>query len=71
MNTWRLYVKWPGQDRFRPVDWKKGTQVMNLIHATLFNDIEASQVKADLRQMQNENEGMEWKFAKVHTMKGK
>ena len=33
-----LYAKYPGQERFLPMDWRKGRQVINLIHATMFTE---------------------------------
>lgn len=33
-----LYAKTPGQSRFRPVDWRKGAQVFNIIHASMFTE---------------------------------
>jgi hypothetical protein len=32
---YRIYAKLPGQNKFSPMDWGKGVQVINLIHATL------------------------------------
>jgi len=37
---YRLYIKLPTDKRFKPVDWNAGTQVGNLIYATLFTEAE-------------------------------
>ncbi len=43
-RNWRLYAKLPGQKRFSPLDYSRGVQVVNLIHATLFSDAEKAEV---------------------------
>ena len=60
----RLYVKFPGQKRFSPVDWSRGVQVVNLIHASLFTSDEVETLKrVDL--VHPDNASMEWKFKRV------
>lgn len=60
----RLYVKLPEQSRFAPVDWSRGVQVINLIHASLFTAKEVETLRAsDLAHP--DNAGMQWKFKKV------
>ena len=34
-NNFRVYAKFPGQSKYRPLDLAQGTQVNNLIHATI------------------------------------
>jgi len=62
-RTHRLYVKWPQDTRYSPVDWKSGAQVVNLIYATLFSNEEMEMVKADLGS-RTDNE-FQYKFKKV------
>lgn len=61
----RLYVRWPNQKRFAPVNWRKGLQVGNLIYATLFDDEEMYRVNKELSQTTDHNVGMEWEFRKA------
>jgi len=42
----RLYAKLPTDTRFKPVDWSSGTQVTNLIYATLFTREEKTTLEA-------------------------
>tara|TARA_R110000824_G_scaffold360351_1_gene548090 strand:- start:1169 stop:1378 length:210 start_codon:yes stop_codon:yes gene_type:complete len=47
----RLYVKVPGERQFKPMDWSTGSQVGNLIRASIFTAQEVEQLKAvDLAQ---------------------
>lgn len=63
-ETFRLYIKYPRDSRFRPVDWNHGMQVSNLIHATLFTREERDRLEAvDL--LHPGNQGFEWKFRRV------
>lgn len=59
---WRLYAKWPKQKQFKPVDYKEGKQVTNLIYATIFSTEEKDKVENDLQQFKTANEGMTWKW---------
>lgn len=61
---YRLYVKFPEQKRFRPVDWANGVQVSNLIHASLFTPEErATLERIDLAHKDNQAFG--WEFRPV------
>ena len=40
MKCYRLYGKYGSEKRFKPMDYNKGIQVVNLIHATLFTEEE-------------------------------
>jgi hypothetical protein len=42
---YRLYAKFDGQSRFKPVDIQAGVQVTNLIYATIIRDFELEKVK--------------------------
>jgi hypothetical protein len=42
----RLYAKLEGQKRFRAVNWNKGVQVNNLIHASIFTAIEVAMLQS-------------------------
>ena len=66
-KTYRLYCRTPGDRRFKPVDWNGGTQVTNLIYATLFNQDEVDHLrKVDLAHPGNSH--LEFEFRPV-TMK--
>lgn len=58
----RLYVRWPGQKRYQPVNWRKGLQVSNLIYATLFTDDEMGRIETELHTTSDHNVGMEWQW---------
>ena len=54
MTNYILYAKFPSQDgkgHFEPLDWKNGWPVVNLIHATLFNESEAKQALSEAQAM--------------------
>jgi len=57
---YRLYAKLPGQKRFKPMDYREGRQVTNLIYATLFTEVEADALEAELDELEEINPG--WKF---------
>lgn len=56
----RLYVRWPKQKQFRPVNWRTGLQVGNVIHATLFTPEERARAEKDLQATAADNVGMAW-----------
>jgi len=61
---YRLYVKFPGDKRFAPVDWNRGTQVVNLIYASLFSGEEKERLTTgDLAHPDNSQ--LTWEFRKV------
>jgi hypothetical protein len=61
MGNWRLYAKHVDEKRFKPVDWKNGTTVTNLLYATIFNDEEKLRVQPDLDNAANEEFNFEWR----------
>lgn len=64
MNSYRLYIKFPGDKRFLPVDWSTGTVVHKLIHATVFTEEEIGLVERyDLTR--DDNAGIEYEFRPV------
>ena len=63
MDHFRLYVKFPDQTRFAPIDYKRGCTVVNLIHASIFSADERAAVERDLALP--ENEGIRWEWRKV------
>ena len=56
----RLYAKIPGKKRFLPMDYNAGTVVINLIHATIFSEAEATILKAEIPILEDINPG--WTF---------
>ena len=55
-----LYAKMPDRKRFHPMDYNRGTVVVNKIYATLFSKSEAAKIQKDIPQLEKTNEG--WKF---------
>lgn len=63
MTTYyRLYVKFEGQNKFKALDLSKGTQVNNLIHATM---IPACNVQKVAKMMYELNPNLDWKITKI------
>lgn len=48
---YRLYVKFPDQKTYKALDLFEGTQVTNLIYATILKKDEGQKVQAELSQM--------------------
>lgn len=65
MIYWLLYAKWPGQNKFAPVNWREGTQVVNKIHASMFTSEEKDKVETELQSQLENNEGMAWDWRKA------
>lgn len=63
MNTYRLYVKFEGQKKFSPVNWREGRQVVNLIYASLFTENEIELVKEEMSLP--ENSSIQYRFKRV------
>jgi hypothetical protein len=61
----RLYVKWPRQKQFKPVNWREGLQVGNLIYATQFSAEDREKVERDLQATREQNAGMAWEWRTV------
>lgn len=62
---WRLYSRWGLQRKYKPVNWRTGEQVGNLIFATVFTDEEKARVDTELTQTRDINKGLEWEFRRV------
>lgn len=63
MTTYyRLYAKFEGQNKFQALDLSKGTQVINLIHATM---IPSYNVQKVAKMMYELNPNLEWKITKI------
>jgi len=63
---YRLYIKLPTDKRFKPVDWNAGTQVGNLIYATLFTEAERDRLLAgDLADPANAHLTFEFRSVNV------
>lgn len=60
-SLYRLYAKFPGDGRYSPVDWARGVQVINLIHATLFPEEEKDKVQKDLDLPENAAIDFKWR----------
>lgn len=55
-----LYAKGPNANRFNPIDWKSGNQVINKMFATMFSEENAAKLREDLPALHEANPG--WKF---------
>jgi hypothetical protein len=65
MKKYRLYTKWAKQNKYFPVNWIKGSQVLNLIYATSFTEKEKEEVQRQLERLIAVNQGMLWKFKQI------
>ena len=61
-ELYNIYVKTKGMKRFRPMDLRYNKPVVNLIHASLLNNTDASRVLRDLRA---HNPTMEFKKVRI------
>jgi hypothetical protein len=59
-TLWMLYAKKPGAKRFHPINWSTGNVVVNRIHATMFSEDQAYNIRADIPQLELANPG--WSF---------
>jgi len=53
MKTYRVYAKFNGQSQFKPLDLSKGTQVTNLIYATLIPAENLERLKEAINGQEN------------------
>lgn len=60
-ERWRLYAKFDGSKRFKPVDWSKGNTTINLIYATIFSDEDKLKVQQSLDHPENAKHQFEWR----------
>lgn len=62
MQTYyRLYAKFEGQKQFKPLDMAKGTQVTNLIYATMIPEFNLG----ILKQIIKDNSETQFKIVKI------
>jgi len=61
----RLYAKIPGKKRFAPMDYNAGTVVINLIHATIFSEVEASKLRKELPALEDINPGYKFELRSI------
>jgi hypothetical protein len=50
---YRLYAKFEGQKRFKPLDLSTGQQVTNLIHASMIPEENLSKIEEIIQQNSN------------------
>lgn len=63
METYyRLYAKFEGQKKFKPIDLSNGNQVTNLIHATM---IPENKIEALLDAISENEPEIEFKITKI------
>lgn len=63
METYyRVYAKFEGQKRFKPLDMATGTQVTNLIHATMIPETHLGILKMIIR----DNPETEFRIEKIN-----
>ena len=64
---YRLYAKIEGDKAYKPVDWNGGTQVTNLIYATLFTEEEKKTLeRVDLAHPDNAEISFEFRKVKMN-----
>ena len=51
MNYYFVYAKPKGSKQFRPIDYKAGRMVINLIFATMFPEFEIDEAVSHLTEM--------------------
>jgi hypothetical protein len=62
MHTYyRLYAKFEGQNKFKALDLSKGTQVINLIYATMIPEFNLG----ILKQIIKDNSETQFKIVKI------
>ena len=54
MTYYRIYARALGQNKFKPMDLAEGTQVTNLIHATLVSESQLPRVMSLLEDYEGE-----------------
>jgi hypothetical protein len=59
MKNYRVYAKFKGQSKFKPIDLSQGTQVTNLIHATIIPDFNLSKLIDSFNQPQEDGNVVE------------
>ena len=65
MKMYRLYAKFEGDATYKPVDWKGGRQVTNLIYASLFTKEEKETLeRVDLAHPDNAGFSFEFRTVK-------
>lgn len=69
MKNYRIYSKNIGQNRFCPVDWIEGVQVVNLIYATIITSEFLEKAKHVLSESVKMNEGMVFQLREIDTGK--
>lgn len=60
-NFYRLYAKFPFQNKYQALDLDEGTQVLNLIYATMIPEINLPKIKDIIKQ----NPDVKFKIVKI------
>jgi len=66
METYyRVYAKFEGQTKFKPLDLSTGQQVTNLIYATMVSQSRLYDLKAYLEEVKQDQPEIEFKLEKI------
>lgn len=66
METYyRVYAKFEGQNKFKPLDLSTGQQVTNLIHATMVSQSRLYDLKSYLDEVKQDQPEIEFKLEKI------
>lgn len=63
--NYRVYAKFEGQTRFKPLDLSTGQQVTNLIHATLVPAWQLEGLKSYIEEVKQDQPELEFKIQKI------
>lgn len=62
---YRVYAKFEGQTRFKPLDLSTGQQVTNLIHATIIPSWQLEGLKTYLKEVKQDQSEIEFRINKI------
>ena len=65
MQNYRVYAKFEGQQRFKPMDLSTGQQVTNLIYATIVSESRLWDLKEYLEDVKKDQPELEFKIEKI------
>lgn len=65
MQNYRVYAKFEGQQRFKPMDLSTGQQVTNLIYATIVSESRLWDLKEYLEEVKKDQPEIEFRIDKI------
>ncbi len=66
MQNYRVYAKFEGQQRFKPMDLSTGQQVTNLIYATIVSENRLWDLKEYLEEVKKDQPEIEFRIDKIN-----